>query len=108
MEATDVIVKLKFIKLPDNNYTGKEDKSFKGMIGKTYIGYYSEWAGGYVLTGGTDSKSVKAYEKSIYKSLLNTGFYSRSEAKKMAKGEEEMDMCLYFRPDCFEILGQEE
>lgn len=99
---------LKFVRLPKDRETGKEQKEFEDMLGHTYLGYYSEFGQGYVLCIGKDDESETAYTESIYKSLMATGWYSEEDARLIARGEEEPDGGLYFEKECFEKIGKKE
>lgn len=97
----DKVEKLKFVKLPIDKENGQEMKEFEGMIGYTYLGYYSEFGKGYVITSATTEEACDAYQNSIYKSLISIG-ESEESAYGVAYLGEDSGMCLYFDKECFE------
>lgn len=92
------IKKLIFIKLPVED--GKELKEFETMIGHTYNAYLSEFNQEYVILSGLTEKGEKAYQDSIYKSMLAIG-EDKEFAKAVAYEGEDAGMCLYFKKECF-------
>lgn len=108
----DKIIKGKFVKTPmpykeDIEETTQEefDKMFSNMLGHIYYIYLSD-LGKYVIFGGTNEESEKEFQESIYKSLVSMG-EDEEYARKVAKGEEEADGCMYFPEYCFKILEGE-
>lgn len=107
------ILKAKFIKIPkpsqnDIAQTTQEEinKVFRNMLGHTYCVYKSEFNNEYVILEGDTEEAEKEYEESIYKSLITLG-EDEEYARKVAKGEEEADGCMYFEKECFELLEGE-
>lgn len=100
----------KFIKVPNAEDTTQEEMNnvFSNMLGHTYRIYESELNKEYVILEGIDKESEKEYEESIYKSLIALG-EDEEYARGVAKGTEEVDGCMYFKNECFEIeRGQNE
>ena len=104
------ILKAKFIEIPKPSkndiaqITQEEfNKMFGNMLGHTYCVYKSEFNNEYVILGGDTKEAKKEYEESIYKSLIALG-EDEEYARKVAKGEEEADGCMYFEEECFEFL----
>ena len=109
----DKIIKGKFIKTPmpckeDIEQTTQEkfDKIFSNMLGHAYNIYKSKLNEEYVILRGTTEEAEKEFQESIYKSLIKMG-EDEEYARKVAKGEEEPDGCMYFPEYCFEILEGE-
>lgn len=92
---------LKFVRLPKDKETGEEIKDFEKMIGHLYGAYVSEFNNEYVIVGAKTKEGLKAFQDGIYNSLLTIG-ESEETAKGVAYGDEEIEMCLYFPPYCFE------
>ena len=67
------IEKLKFVKLPIDEETGKEQKEFEEMLGHIYIAYYSEFGKGYVILGTNSKEASRAFDNTIYKTLISAG-----------------------------------
>lgn len=97
------IKKLKLIKLPTNEETGKEMKEFESMLGHTYNAYLSECTNEYVVLFGETEEAEKGFEDTIYKTLVSSG-ESEEFAKACAYEGEDSGMCLYFKKDCFEEM----
>lgn len=97
----DEIKQVKFIRLPKDKDTGEEMKEFENMLGHTYRGYTSTLNNEYVLMCGVTEEAEKAYQDSIYKSLVAIG-ETEEFAKACAYEGEDPGMCLYFEKECFE------
>lgn len=95
------IEKLKFVKLPIDEETGKEQKEFEEMLGHIYIAYYSEFGKGYVIVGTYIKEASKAFDNTVYKTLILTG-EDKEFAKACAYEGEDSGMCLYIPKECFE------
>lgn len=107
------ILKARFIKVPgpnkndiENTTQEKFNEIFSNMLGHTYCIYKSEFNNEYVIIQGTTKEAEKEFEESIYKSLVAIG-EDEEYARKVAKGEEETDGCMYFSEYCFEFLEGE-
>lgn len=100
------VEKLKFVRLPKDRETGENLKEFEEMLGHIYTGYISSLNNEYVLLGGETKEGETAYQNSIYKSLLAIG-ESEETARGVAYEGEELEMCLYFPQDCFEVIEEE-
>lgn len=87
------IKKLKFIKLPINEKTGKEMKEFETMLGHTYNAYLSECTNEYVVLCGESEEAEKGFEDTIYKTLVASG-----ESEEFAKA------CAYEGEDSRNVL----
>ena len=109
------MIKAKYIKNPNVDKALEEtgqaiqddtDKIFNNMKGYIYSVYKSEFNGEYIILGGVTLEAEKEYEESIYKSLIEIG-EDEEYARKVAKGEEEPDGCLYFPEYCFEFIEED-
>lgn len=99
------IEKLKFIKLPIDEETGKEQKEFEEMLGHTYSAYYSEFGKGYVILGTNSKEASRAFDNTIYKTLISAGEYEEF-ARACAYEGEDSGMCLYIPKECFERVKE--
>lgn len=99
------IEKLKFIKLPIDEETGKEQKEFEEMLGHIYIAYYSETGKGYVIIGSNSEEANKAFDNTIYKTLISAG-EDEEFARACAYEGEDSGMCLYIPKECFERVKE--
>ena len=99
----DKIEELKFVKLPVDSETGKEQKEFEEMLGHIYIAYYSETGKGYVIIGSNSEEANKAFDNTIYKTLISAG-EDEEFARACAYEEEDPGMCMYIPKECFEII----
>lgn len=97
----ELIEKLKFIKLPIDEQTGKEQKEFEEMLGHIYSAYYSEFGKGYVIVGTNTKEASKAFDNTVYKTLIAVG-EDKEFAKACAYEGEDSGMCLYIPKECFE------
>ena len=103
----------KFIKVPkpskndiENTTQEQFNKVFGNMLGQVYKIYLSEFNQEYVILAGTTEKAEREFEESIYKSMIELG-EDEEYARKVAKGEEELEGCMYFDKSCFELLEEE-
>ncbi len=89
------IKKLKFIKLPINEETGKEMQEFKSMLGHTYNAYLSKCTNEYVVLFGETEEAEKGFEDTIYKTLVSSG-ESEEFAKACAyEGEDPRNVFIF-------------
>lgn len=105
MEMKEKIEKLKFIKLPIDEETGKEQKEFGEMLGHIYSAYYSEFGKGYVIVGTNSEEASKAFDNTIYKTLISAG-EDKEFARACAYEGEDLGMCLYIPKECFEEVKE--
>lgn len=96
--SEDKIERLQFIKLPTKN--GREQKEFEKMLGHTYEAYYSSFGKGYVIIGCDTEAASKAFEDTVYKTLIAAG-EDEDFAKACAYEGEDPEMCLYIPKKCF-------
>lgn len=101
------IEKLKFIRLPMDEETGKEQKEFEEMLGHTYSVYYSEFGKGYVILGTNSKEASKAFDNTIYKTLIAAG-ENKEFARACAYEGEDLGMCLYIPKECFEVVNEQQ
>lgn len=99
------IEKLKFVKLPIDEETGKEQKEFEEMLGHIYIAYYSEYGKGYVIVATNSEEASRAYDITIYKTLIAAG-EDKEFARVCAYEGKDSGMCLYIPKECFERVKE--
>jgi hypothetical protein len=99
------IEKLKFVKLPIDKETGKEQKEFEEMLGHIYIAYYSEYGKGYVIVATNSEEASRAFDNTIYKTLIAAG-EDKEFARACAYEGEDSGMCLYIPKECFERVKE--
>ena len=99
------IEKLKFIKLPTDEKTGKEQKEFEEMLGHIYFAFYSQWGKGYVIAGTNSEDASRAFDNTIYKTLISAG-EDKEFAKACAYEGEDAGMCMYIPKECFEVVKE--
>lgn len=100
-----IIEKLKFVKLPIDKETGKEQKEFEEMLGHIYIAYYSEYGKGYVIVATNSEEASRAFDNTIYKTLIAAG-EDKEFARACAYEGEDSGMCLYIPKECFERVKE--
>lgn len=99
------IEKLKFVKLPIDEETGKEQKEFEEMLGHIYSAYYSEFGKGYVILGTNSKEASRAFDNTIYKTLIAAG-EDKEFARACAYKRKDSGMCLYIPKECFERVKE--
>lgn len=65
-----------------------------------YMAYYSEYGKGYVIVATNSEEASRAYDITIYKTLIAAG-EDKEFAKAVAYEGEDAGMCLYFKKECF-------
>lgn len=104
------VIEAEFIKIPepdknDIEKTTQEEfnEIFRNMLGHKYKIYKSESKDEeYVILCGATKEAEKQYEESIFKSLISLG-EDEEWARKVSRGEEDPDGCMYFSKHCFDI-----
>lgn len=70
-----------------------------------YSAYYSEFGKGYVIVGTNSEEASKAFDNTIYKTLISAG-EDKEFARACAYEGEDLGMCLYIPKECFEEVEE--